>query len=77
MTEKRSVHEIVGYDGAGKPIMDTYKPFIHYDTGDSVLVYPKFVVATGGSRWMAIYDPDGKPSAYLPADSIAFPNVWE
>ena len=77
MTEKRAVHEVVGYDDKGKPIMDTYKPFIHYEVGQSVLIYPKYVIATGGSRWHPIYDPDGKPSGYLPVGSVMFPGTWE
>jgi hypothetical protein len=77
MTQKRAVHEIVGYDNAGKPIMNTYKPFIHYDLNQPVLVYPKYVIATGGSHWYPVYDPDGKPSGYLPAGSVMFPGIWE
>jgi len=77
LTEKRAVHEVVGYDDTGKPIMDTYKPFIHYEVDQSVLIYPKYVIATGGSHWYPIYDPDGKPSGYLPVGSIMFPAVWE
>jgi hypothetical protein len=77
MTEKRAVHEVVGYDDAGKPIMDTYKPFIHYNVNQEVILYPKYVIATGGSRWYPIYDPDGTPSGYLPAISVNFPPNWE
>ena len=66
-----------GYDDQGKPIREPYKPYIRYEVGQTVLVYPKYVVATGGSHWVAIYDPDGNPSAYLWLGWLDFPTIWE
>ena len=77
VTSKVAVHRITGYDNKDKPIMDTYKPYIHYNAGDSVILYPKYVIATGGSYWYAIYDSDGKPSGYLPATRVTFPASWD
>lgn len=77
ITDKATVNKITGYDDKGKPIMGTYQPIIKYEAGDTVLVYPKFVVATGGSYWYPIYDSDGKPSGYLPVTKVTFPVKWE
>ena len=74
---KITVHVAVGQDAQGKPIMDTYKPFIHYKPGQHITLYPEYVVATGGSHWYPIYDPDGKPSAYVRADSVKFLYIWD
>lgn len=77
VTSKVSVHRITGYDDKDKPIMDTYKPIISYKVGNSVILYPDFVIATGGSHWYPIYDPDGTPSGYLPATKVSFPAKWD
>jgi hypothetical protein len=76
VTSKVAVHVISGYDDKGKPIMTTYKPNIHYNVGEYVILYPRYVIATGGSHWYAIYDSDGKPSAYLPATKVTFLATW-
>ena len=75
--DKATVHVIVGYDDAGKPIMDTYKPYIHYDPGKELILYPEYVIATGGSHWYPIYDPDGNPSAYLRDTKVKFLYEWD
>jgi hypothetical protein len=75
--EKATVHVVIGYNDQDKPIMDTYKPYIHYNAGQTLILYPKYVVADGGSHWYPIYDPDGNPSAYLMATKVKFLFKWE
>jgi TolA-binding protein len=77
LLEKTAVHVVNSYDDAGKPIMETYKPYIHYDAGKKVILYPEYVIATGGSHWYPIYDPDGEPSAYLMATKVKFLYEWD
>jgi PBP1b-binding outer membrane lipoprotein LpoB len=72
-----ALHVIVGYDKAGKPVMDTYKPYIKYKVGDREIVYPKWIVATGGMLYLPVYDPDGEPSGYIKAWKVKFPQFWE
>jgi len=76
-TQKTVLFVIDSYDKSGKPIMETYKPTIRYDPGMFEIVYPEFVVATGGSQWYPVYDPDGKPSGYLQSRFISFPQTWD
>jgi len=77
ITEDTVVFVANSYDKEGKPIMETYKPYIRYATGKYEIVYPEYVIATGGSHWYPIYDPDGKPSGYLRSTFISFPEVWK
>ena len=57
--------------------MEPYKPYTRYDVGQYVLVYPEYVVASGGSHWVPVYDPDGNPSGYLWLGWLEFPTIWE
>ena len=76
ITEETVVFVANSYDKQGKPIMETYKPFIRYSHGKFEIVYPEYVVATGGSHWYPIYDPDGHPSGYIRSTFISFPDIW-
>ena len=76
ITDDTVVFVVTSYDKQGKPIMETYKPYIRYSSGKFEIVYPEYVVATGGSHWYPIYDPDGKPSGYIRSTFISFPEIW-
>ena len=76
ITEETVVFVVNSYDKQGKPIMETFKPYIRYSPGKFEIIYPEFVVATGGSHWYPIYDPDGKPSGYIQSTFISFPEIW-
>ena len=77
LTDKTVLFVVTSYDKAGKPIMNTYKPYIRYNVGSTEIVYPEYVIATGGSHWYPVYDPDGKPSGYIRSTFISFPLFWE
>jgi len=77
ITDNTALFVISAYDNAGKPIMETYKPAIRYSSGKTEIVYPEFVVATGGTHWYPVYDPDGKPSGYIRSIFISFPKFWD
>jgi hypothetical protein len=75
--DKTVLFVATSYDKAGKPIMVTYKPYIRYNPGNFEIVYPKYVIATGGSHWHPVYDPDGNPSGYIRSTFISFPGTWD
>ncbi|MBN2043708.1 MAG: hypothetical protein JW757_01710 [Anaerolineales bacterium] len=75
--ERVTVHVIVGYNDKDKPIFEPYKPYVHYEPGKELILYPKYVLGDGATYWYPIYDPDGKPSAYLPAAKVAFLYIWD
>jgi len=77
ITDKTVIYVISSYDNQGKPIMETYQPAIRYNAGSTEIVYPEFIVGTGGTHWYAVYDPDGKPSGYLRSVFISFPLFWD
>lgn len=65
------------YDKQGKPVMVSYQPIIQYKQGAEEIVYPEFVIATGGEHYYPVYDPDGTPSGYLRAILVVFPLMWD
>ncbi|HKJ27790.1 MAG TPA: hypothetical protein VJ965_09145 [Anaerolineales bacterium] len=75
--EKAVAHYANGYDSGDKPIMEVYEPRIKYEKGKTELLITEFVIATGGSHWYPIYDPDGKPSLYVPVSSVKFLYTWD
>jgi hypothetical protein len=77
ITDNTALFVIKSYDNAGKPIMETYKPAIRYRSGQTEIVYPEFLVGTGGTHWYPVYDPDGKPSGYIRSIFISFPKFWD
>ncbi len=77
LVDKAVINYAISYDAQGKPVMEPYKPYIRYEAGQHVIVYPEYVIASGGSRWLPVYDPDGKPSGYLWLNWLDFPTIWE
>jgi hypothetical protein len=74
--ERYTLHTPVGYDKQGKPDMEAYKPYIHYDPGDRVIVIAEPVIATGGIPYYPVYDPDGNPSGFIRYNVLGFPLFW-
>jgi hypothetical protein len=68
---------VYGYDSNGKPIMEALTPRITYGPGEMILVYAERVIATGGMHFLAVYDPDGNPSAFLVAEKIEIARTWD
>ena len=75
--QKCVAHYYKRVDSGGKPIMITLEPRIRYESGSQEVLISKFVVATGGSHWYPIYDPDGKPSTFIHAECVKFLYTWE
>ena len=75
--EKSLVWVQKGTDDGGKPIMVIYEPRIKYQGGEEELVIPKVIIGTGGTHFFAIYDPDGKSSAYVREKDVLFPLFWD
>lgn len=76
-TEKSVAYYAKGVDQGGKPIMEIIEPRIKYQAGDTEILYPAYVVATGGAHYYPIYDPDGKPSTYVRAVDVKFLYDWD
>lgn len=74
--DRYTLHTPVGYDKQGKPDMEAYKPYIHFDAGERVIVLAEPVIATGGIPYYPVYDPDGKPSGFIRYDALVFPLFW-
>jgi hypothetical protein len=75
--EKSVVYVVKGYDQGNKPIMKILEPRIKYYQGDTEILVPNFVVATGGSHFFPIYDPDGKPSTFVREQDVFFLPIWD
>lgn len=65
------------YDNQGKPVITSYQPIQKFKAGDTVIIYPAAVIATGGEPYYFVYDPDGSPSTYIRAKFVVFPLFWD
>jgi hypothetical protein len=77
VTKNTVLFRAYDYDKEGKPAMTSVQPLVRYKEGDYEIVYPKYVIATGGEHYYPVYDPDGNPSTYLRAILVYFPTMWE